>query len=476
MLLKEKIFLGLAFVITLFFYYPIFYYGFSQDDFIHLFSSIVHTPQQVLNFFNPFARFPDIFFYRPLATQFYFFINNFVFGLNPFVFRLEALITHLINSYLFFVLIRKVWKNKKIALISGILYSSSAIHFLSLFYISSFQQIGRMFFILLTLILFINFQKTQKFYYLWFSLLTFTLSLLSKETGIILPGLIFILELIRTNHWDLKKIKSLILKLIPFLFIITIYISLRLSGLQSIFIEGSYRLSFTFNIFFQNMKWYLLWILGLPEIIDNYPSISLLSLLQFVKDYKESFFLILFFIILIAQIFLGFLLNFKRYKKLLILNLTFFLVSLSSVLFLEKHRYPQYLDTAFIVLLPTIALLISNLKLLSRLYIAIFILFFLLLQFFSLRLTEGAHWTTHRSEIASYYLQKLNSGVLPLNQKTTVIFLGDDFKLKEVSYALAIDYALKVSFPNQVDQVMYINSKNQINNLENKVIINIDKY
>ena len=67
---------GLIIIIGILFYFPIFYYGFSQDDFIHLSASRVNSIGEVLNFFNPFARFPDIFFFRPLATQFWFFIND----------------------------------------------------------------------------------------------------------------------------------------------------------------------------------------------------------------------------------------------------------------------------------------------------------------------------------------------------------------------------------------------------------------
>src|SRR3989344_5156947 len=382
---KEKLFLLTIILITIFLYVPIFKYGFSQDDFIHLFSSRATNFYQVLNFFNPFAHFPDIFFYRPLTTQFYFFINNSLFGLNPLIYHLEALLLHLLNTYLFFILVRKVWQDKKIALISCLLYGTSAIHFLSLFYISSFQQIGQMFFIFLTIILFLNYQEKQNKKYLIFLVLTFILSLLSKETSIILPGLIFILEIIRKPNQNYIELKKLLLKLSPFLLMITLYLLVRLLGFQSIFSQGSYQLEFTVKNFSQNLKWYILWIFGLPEIITTYPSISISSIKQFTKDSNETIFILSSYLLTVSISIFATLSNLSKHKKLLILNLIFFLTSLLPVLFLKDHKYPQYLDKAFIVLLPTIAFSIIGLKKISRLYLTIFIISYMILQFLSLR-------------------------------------------------------------------------------------------
>src|ERR1035437_7535636 len=115
-------------------YYPSLFYGFSQDDFIHLYSSKANNFGDFINFFNPYHHYPDIFFYRPLTTQFYFFINNLIFGLNPLPYHIEGLILHIINSILFFLLINKIFKNRQIGFICAFLYSISAAHFLSLYY------------------------------------------------------------------------------------------------------------------------------------------------------------------------------------------------------------------------------------------------------------------------------------------------------------------------------------------------------
>ena len=216
-----------------------------------------------------------------------------------------------------------------------------------------------------------------------------------------------------------------------------------------------------------------MWIFGLPEIITTYPSISISSIKQFTKDSNETIFILSSYLLTVSISIFATLSNLSKHKKLLILNLIFFLTSLLPVLFLKDHKYPQYLDKAFIVLLPTIAFSIIGLKKISRLYLTIFIISYMILQFLSLRLTERIHWTTHRSEIASYYLSKLRSQDI---KNKNIVFYGEESKLKEVSYALAIGYAPKVYFPNQINEVVYQVSNEVQKYPENQIIINIDKY
>src|SRR3990167_4394159 len=75
-------------------YLPSIKYGFSQDDFIHIAASRVSSFAGAIGFFNPLAKFPDIFFYRPLSTQLYFFTNDKLFNLSTFVLHSQGLLFH----------------------------------------------------------------------------------------------------------------------------------------------------------------------------------------------------------------------------------------------------------------------------------------------------------------------------------------------------------------------------------------------
>ena len=183
-------------------------YSFFQDDFINFSASKVSNPTDFLNFFNPYTRFPDLFFFRPLSTQFWYFINHSLFGVNALPFHIEALILHIANSYLIYIATMMLFRKKNLALISSTLYALSAVHFISLYYISTFQELAKTFFMLLGVITFTKFK-------LW-SYASFILALLSKESAIIFPLYLVVFETFRRReeNW-LAVVKETLMKSVP---------------------------------------------------------------------------------------------------------------------------------------------------------------------------------------------------------------------------------------------------------------------
>lgn len=446
--MRDWLFKVIIILAGLIFYLPSLQFGFSQDDFIHLFSSQANSFLDFLNFFNPFYHYPDIFFFRPITTQVYFFLNSSLFGLNPLAFHIEGLILHSVNSVLLFLLIKKLWKNNQIAFISGLFYAVSASHFLSLYYISAFQEIGRMFFILSSILLFFKYQDSSKKIFLFTSLLSFTAALLSKETSLIMPVLLIPLAILRSKN--IKNIKSIVLYFLA----ATTYLVVRISGFQSIFSQGDYQYTFSLWEILQNLKWYLIWSWGLPEVLSTYPSLKLDSLIQFSKDLPFGrILLILSALTILITLILSFKAKFLS-KKQVILSLIIFLIPLAPVLILKGHQYPHYLDLAFIGFLPILASVLivkGYYKYLG--YIGI--ISFLLLQFFSLKLSQQTHWTTHRAKVASLYYKNLKQTYPVMPDNTTIVFTGTSQATKELSYALASKYALLIWYPNQIRNVIY---------------------
>jgi hypothetical protein len=471
------------------FYYPSLFYGFSQDDFIHLYSSRANSVFEFLNFFNPYYRFSDIFFYRPLATQFYFFANTTLFGLNPISFRIESLIFHILNGILFYFVVQKIFKDKLLALLSAVFYEVSAIHFLSLFYISSFQQIARTFFVLLSIFLYIQYIDQKRKTFLIGSVLSFVAAILSKETSIILPLLLPLVEIIRTNQKVFQVMKTRLISLSPFFLITLIYLIIRALGIQSVFDEGNYEVSFSLSNFVQNLKWYFIWSFGLPEILATYPSLAANSLIQFTKDFSEAVFILSSFILLsITLIVSSFILimkhglnKFKSIQKLVTntkirIYLLIFFIPLLPVIFLYQHKYPQYLDLSFIVFIPLLALIFLKTFSINKFLAVVGICSFLVLQFFSLKLTEQTHWTTHRSKTADYYNKSFLQKYSNISENSSVSLIGNRQALNEVSHALAGKYAFLVWYPYKIGSVDYSESEAEIENREKRIIFFIDKY
>lgn len=437
-------------------YFPSLKYGFAQDDFIHLSAGQARSFGDFLSFFNPKSQYPDIFFYRPLGTQVYFFINSNLFGLNPLPFRTEALTLHLINSLLFFLIVKKLLKNNYLSLISTLFYTISSIHFLSLYYISAFQQIIKTFFLLLSLILFLNYLQTRSRIFFISSLLTFTFSLLSKETSIVFPLLLFPLEILRRQSDKLRKIiKDTSMLSTPYFLIIVIYGLLRLSGFQSIFTTGDYRTTFSLFEIAQNLKWYLIWSLGLPEILSTISSLKPQTLLQFGHDLPfGNMVLLLSFIFIIL-----FSITVARTKlpdnRVLLSALFLFLIPLLPMLIIYQHRYPHYLDLSFLGLLPLISWYLVNNQVWKKTLSGVIILAFILLQIFSLKLSEATHWSTHRAQVADFYHQSLKEKYPDLASGKKIIFTGTDLSTKELSITLAKHYALSSWYPGRSLEVSY---------------------
>lgn len=456
-------------------YFSSLQYYFSQDDFIHMYSSHAGNLGQFLIFFNPFAQFTDIFFYRPLGTQVYFFINQTIFGINPLPFHIEALLLHGINGFLFYLIIKNIWQRKDIALLASFFYTISAIHFLSLYYISAFQQIFRTFFMFLAILTFLQYQESGSKKNLFIALFAYVGALLSKETAIILPVLILPIVVLKKNEYSWKFLKTIILKLIPFGVIAIVYLIVRIIGFQTIFNEGAYSINFSPVNILQNLKWYFLWVVGLPEIIATYPSIKPDSWIQFMKDFNYGFGILLSFGILLVSIFVISFgsLNRNLISKQVVTLVTIFLIPLCPVLILNGHKYPQYLDLSVLAVFPILAMLTLPLNK-NFLPKTLLIGSFIVLQILSVRVSEESHWTTHRSEVAEFYHAYLIQNYPKIQNNSQVIFLGDPTQLKEVSFALAQNYAIYAWYSGKMKETQYLN-KSTTTDIEG-IIVPITKF
>ena len=161
-------------------------------------------------------------YYRPLMLTYITILNSF-FGPNPFFFHLIQLIIHIMNAFLVFKIFTNFFR-KNISFVLALIFLIHPINVEAVVYVAAIQEILFMFFGLL-MINFI-FVKSQTISFLAILLLT-PLSLLSKETGILLVITLLFYYLL------FKRIK-----LIPYLSVsflgICIYLLLRI-GVAHVF-------------------------------------------------------------------------------------------------------------------------------------------------------------------------------------------------------------------------------------------------
>lgn len=465
-----------AIAASVFVYLPSMPYGFSQDDFIHLSAAQATNIFEFFNFFNPAASYSDIFFYRPLATQAYFFMVTRLFGLNPTVFHGISLVFHLINVCLFYLVVSKIWHDKRIAYGASFLYGISAAHFLSLYYISAFQELAKTTFILISVWFFLRNQEKYSRLYYFGSIFAFILALLCKETAIITPALFIPLYVLATGSPILASTKLLIKALIPFVCIMGVYLGFRFGGLGSVFGIGGYGISLNIANVLQNLKWYTLWSFGLPEVISSYPSLGIDSVRQFMNDFAYARQTIGLFFIVVVSLLLSLIRRLPISIMQIVIGSVIILLALSPVLLLVEHKYPQYLDIPFIIILPWLMIIWISAKGIFRIFAVIGMCAFVVLQLYSLQISRNIHWTTNRATVASVYQQKLANQYPNLANNSVVIFTGTPQGVREVSVALAKHYALSIWYPGIVRQVIYLTDTQPMPYYENMLVIPIDRY
>lgn len=174
-----------------------------------------------------FAAIADIFSnyymynYHPLTTLTYLFEYRLV-GESAWLYHLNNILLHLANSFLVFVLIRKLLKGKEIpALIAAALFALHPMHVESVAWISERKDVLYSFFFLLSLIFYLKYLETGKLREILLTSLFFILSCLSKSAAVTLPVLLFAVDYL----WRRKFSMKMVLEKIP-LFIVSLVFGL----------------------------------------------------------------------------------------------------------------------------------------------------------------------------------------------------------------------------------------------------------
>jgi len=197
-------YLLLIFLISFILYSPSLFGYYTNDDFFLLKISQANSLGEFANFFNLTTGPDGLGMYRPLTTQAFYFLGWRLFSLNPIGLHIISFLIFFGVIYLVFSLVLELSKNEKISLLAAFLYATSATHFGHLYYLATFQELGLTFFFIISVILFIQFLNTKKLPLYILSLTTFVLSLLSKETAVVLPAcLLLVYMFIKQNKANL---------------------------------------------------------------------------------------------------------------------------------------------------------------------------------------------------------------------------------------------------------------------------------
>lgn len=194
MAIKNKQVLALFFIIGFLIFFNALNGDFIHDDLLVLSHSFFSQPSKILSFFSQpyFEGFYQAGLYRPL-TQFSFGLN-FLISSSPFGFHLINVLLHLINTFLIFLFLKKLTANERLSLISALLFLVIPIHVEAVTSIIGRAELLSFFFGILTLLLWFNSRY-------FFSAITLFLALLSKESAVAVPAIIFLFSWHYRKKW-----------------------------------------------------------------------------------------------------------------------------------------------------------------------------------------------------------------------------------------------------------------------------------
>lgn len=428
------------FIFPLIIFWPSITTFFTNDDFFFLKISRISNFWQFLNFFN-FIKGPDgLGVYRPLTTQVFYMITN------PVVMHLLVFITFFGILYLIYKLGLLLFNDEKIALISTLLYSVSATHFAHFYYLATYQELGMTLFVLLSILTHLN-----KKYYL--SILFFVLGLMSKETAIVVPFLLLLVD------WYTNS-KIIFKKYISYFVILCIYL------LTHIFLYGlatgdSYVWDFSLRKLLNTTFWYLLWSLNLPETLVDFIGPKFYVNPNLFKYWASTIYPILGLFVIQLIFIAGLMVRFLNKidnKKNSLFAMAWFLFSLTPVMFLPIHKFSFYLTLPLIGIVFRIGyLFIQNRT--SNILICVFSVVWLSCSLLTVHHSRLTSWITNGSEISARVYKFFQNNKFSEN-KISLVDTSKDLDLpwsptEVVKNALSNKNFFIVYFPELADKIEY---------------------
>jgi len=248
--------------------------------------------------------------------------------------------------------------------------------------------------------------------------LFFMLSLLSKETAVVLPLALVIvyLYLEKVKESSLLSLRNFLLSLIPFVLTLSLYFYMRFSYYG--FPEGdSYVWQISSRVF-NTLFWYFLWSFNIPEFVIDFigPGLKInLAPLVYWKWYLIPIVISVF----VSFLFLGVRLLKKAKTKKMKMEMVFcflwFLITLLPIVFLPLHKFAYYLTLPLFSVAFGVSILISTLN--SKRLLILFLILWFLAGFISIRLTYRTHWVvngakTSREVYNYFHLNNITKGDL----------------------------------------------------------------
>src|SRR3989344_2660573 len=402
---KILIFLLLFFLLHLYFFSEVTSF-FSQDDFFHLSAIMDKQLTDIPLFIFEISR--EYAFYRPVSREIYNLLALNIFDLNPLPYHFINLSLILINGFLglsFLTRIEKKLNTLTFKMLFLLMYLTSAVHSVELYYVSSVQTLIATLFMLLCL----NYYLKKR----TFALVFFVLGMMSHESSIVMLPILFIFHIVYSNKKIVERIASATKSLMPFIlvFILRLLIHFFGFGLDQ---STTYLPNFSLQTMLNTLLWYILWCFGMPEMLVDFVTLRLQFNPNLFK-YYGYFVNIVFPAFIVAILTLGLILIYVRKifsQKLFIFLLLAFFSSLFPLIFFPTHKFIYYLSFSTILFSGIISyacfrLLKSKTK--FSFLVIIFLSMYLLISDNTLQINKITYWAAKRAKSAAFILKDMKN-------------------------------------------------------------------
>ncbi|MCX6251086.1 MAG: tetratricopeptide repeat protein [Bacteroidetes bacterium] len=156
-------------------------------------------------------------------------VDHLIGGDSPFIFHFSNLLLHLVNTFLVFLLVKRLTQNNLLAALTFMIFGVHTLHVESVAWVAERKDVLYSFFYLVSLTVYATYASNRKGSYFVLSLLFFLLSLLAKGQAVVLVAILPFIDYLKGRKWFSIKVLS---EKIPFLLLSVIFgwVALRAQG------------------------------------------------------------------------------------------------------------------------------------------------------------------------------------------------------------------------------------------------------
>lgn len=325
-------------------FWPLLIHFFSIDDFGWLYVA-KYKMNTITQWLQAFTHINGSGQYRPLSQQVFFWLNFHLFGLNALGFHITNFVIFLIACWYVYKLLLFITKQQLVAIFVSVFFCFSVVNFGHIIWVSAVTETLAS--LCVAAALYFSASDKKNIAAMWY-----VLGLMSNETTIILPALVFVYYLFYSN----LSIYSAFLKTKILWLILGVYFILRMFVFGGIPAHGAFLISLSPVVWFDELIRSINSSFGFNPVMRNIISLSI--------GWKLAIFIPL--IVLVGVNIYSVIIKSKSVNtRLIIIGLLWFLIGLLPVLPFS-HNFANYNISIAIIGLPVVVVGILGTKLTVR--------------------------------------------------------------------------------------------------------------